>query len=166
MDNTTPSIRPASRRLPPRTVPPGRRGGGSRGWLPAAGLIVLSLVPILAGAMRLTELAGSGPITPDNARFFAVPAPVVVHIISASFYCVFGALQFVPSLRRGRPGWHRIAGRMLVPAGLLAALSGLWMTLFYPHPEEDGLVLPALRLIFGSAMFASIVLGVVTESPC
>ena len=33
------------------------------------------------------------------------------------------------------------------------------MTLFYPHPVGDGDFLSALRLLFGSAMIVSIVLG-------
>jgi hypothetical protein len=37
-------------------------------WFVPAGLILLSLVPILAGTLRLTQLAG-GKITPENARF-------------------------------------------------------------------------------------------------
>jgi Predicted membrane protein (DUF2306) len=99
-----------------------------------AGLVVLSIIPILAGAARLNELVGGAEITAKNARFFASPIPVVVHIVSVSVYSVLGALQFVPSLRRARRSWHRIAGRILVPAGVLAALSGLWMTVFYPRP--------------------------------
>jgi len=125
-----------------------------------AGLIVLSLIPLLAGAFRLTELMGGAEITAKNARFFESPIPVVVHIVSVSVYSLLGALQFVPSLRRGRPSWHRVAGHILVPAGVLVALSGLWMTLFYPRPAGDGEVLVVVRLIFGSAMLASIVLAV------
>jgi uncharacterized membrane protein YozB (DUF420 family) len=33
------------------------------------------------------------------------------------------------------------------------------MTLFYPRPADDGALLYALRLLFGSAMVISIVLG-------
>jgi len=33
------------------------------------------------------------------------------------------------------------------------------MTLFYPRPADDGALLYALRLLFGSAMVVSIVLG-------
>lgn len=113
---------------------------------------------MLAGVSRLTELAGGADITPANARFFASPAAVVIHILSVSIYSLLGAFQFVPTLRHRR-GWHRIAGRILVPAGLLAALSGLWMALFYVLPAADGLILLILRLVFGSAMVASIVLG-------
>lgn len=127
-------------------------------WPVPAGLILLSLVPVIAGAARLTEMGSGAAVTAGNARFFASPVPVVVHIVSVTVYSLLGAFQFVPSLR-GRRGWHRIAGRILIPAGLLAALSGLWMALFYVLPPSDGFVLLVLRLIFGSAMVVSIVLG-------
>jgi hypothetical protein len=130
-----------------------------RGWLLPTSLIMLSTVPVLAGSIRLTELAGRPDVTPDNARFVEVPLPVVVHIIGASLYCVLGAFQFAPGLRRRRPRWHRIAGRLLVPAGIAAALSGIWMTLFYDLPDHDNALLGAMRLGFGSAMATSIVLG-------
>jgi hypothetical protein len=128
-------------------------------WPVPAALIFLSLIPVIAGAARLTELTGGAAVTPQNARFFASPVPVVTHIVSVTVYCLLGAFQFVPSLRGRRRGWHRIAGRILVPAGLLAALSGLWMSAFYPLPDGDGEILLVLRLVFGSAMAASIVLG-------
>ena len=50
----------------------------------------------------------------------------------------------------------------VVLCGLLAGLSALWMTLFYPRPVGDGDFLSALRLLFGSAMISSIVLGFTT----
>jgi hypothetical protein len=84
----------------------------------------------------------------------------VIHIVSVTIYSLLGAFQFVPALRRRRGGWHRIAGRILIPAGLLAALSGIWMASFYSHPPGDGVFLLLLRLFFGSAMVVSIVLGI------
>jgi uncharacterized membrane protein len=130
------------------------------GWLVPAALVVLSAVPVAAGAIRIAGLASGAAITPDNARFFASPLPVVVHILGASLYSLLGAFQFVPGFRRQRPGWHRAAGRLLVPCGLAAALSGLWMSHFYPWPDGDGELLYGLRLLFGSAMVLSILLGV------
>jgi uncharacterized membrane protein len=130
-------------------------------WLVAA-LLLLSAFPLVAGAFRLTQLAGGAEITPANARFFASPLPVVVHIVSAGVYAILGAFQFANAFRRRWPGWHRAAGRLLVVCGLLVGLSGLWMTLFYPLPDSDGELLYALRLVFGSAMVVSIVLGFTT----
>ncbi|MGY0002317.1 DUF2306 domain-containing protein [Micromonospora sp. I033] len=121
---------------------------------------MLSAVPVIAGAARTAELAGGATVTPDNARFFASPAPVLVHIIGASLYCLLGAFQFAPNLRRRRPGWHRTTGRLLIPCGLAAALSGLWMALFYPRPPADDVLVTPIRLVFGTAMVCCIVLGV------
>ncbi|MCA9950298.1 MAG: DUF2306 domain-containing protein, partial [Anaerolineales bacterium] len=92
---------------------------------------------------------------------FASPLPVVLHIISVTLYCITGAFQFAPGLRRWKRGWHQTLGRwLLVPSGLVAALSGLWMTQFYPWPKGDGEMLYALRLLFGSVMLLCIILGV------
>jgi uncharacterized membrane protein len=131
-------------------------------WLVIAALLVLSAIPLAAGAFRLNQLGGGAEITPANARFFASPLPVVLHIVGASVYAFLGAFQFSTSFRRRRPGWHRAAGRLVVLCGLLVGLSALWMTLFYPHPVGDGDFLSALRLLFGSAMVVFIVLGFTT----
>ena len=128
-------------------------------WLVPAGLIALSLIPVIAGAIRLSGLAIGVEITPDNARFFASPLPVVTHIVSVTIYCLLGAFQFHPGLRRRRPKWHRTAGRVLVPAGLVAATSGLWMSQFYQLPVYNGELLYVFQLIFGFGMILSIILG-------
>ncbi|MBI3435209.1 MAG: DUF2306 domain-containing protein [Proteobacteria bacterium] len=109
--------------------------------------------------MRLFWLASGVEVTADNARFFAAPVPVVLHILAVGLFCVLGTLQFSAGLRRRNLGWHRAAGRVLVPSGLVAALSGLWMTQFYPPVENDGALLYGLRLFFGLAMVLCIVLG-------
>ncbi len=135
-------------------------------WGVPAGLIVLSLIPVIAGAARLTELTGGAAVTPENVRFFTSPIPVVTHILTVTVYSLLGAFQFAPALRRvsppqrGKRSWHQMAGRILVPAGLLAALSGLWMSLFYALPETDGPALLVLRLIIGFGMLLSIILAV------
>ncbi len=127
-------------------------------WLVPAALIALTIVPAIGGVIRLAGLAG-GKITPENARFFAVPLPVVLHIPGALLFCILGAFQFTPGFRRRRPDWHRVAGWILVPCGLVAGLSGLWMTLFYPRVAFDSDLLDGFRLLFGSAMVLSLALG-------
>jgi uncharacterized membrane protein len=127
-----------------------------RDWLIPAGLITLGLVPALAGVVRVAELARGAAVTPENARFVAAPLPVLIHIPAVILYSILGAFQFSPGLRRQRRGWHRAAGRVLVPAGIVVALSGLWMARFYPWPPGDGLIVYAERLVVGTAMLASI----------
>ncbi|MBC7550469.1 MAG: DUF2306 domain-containing protein [Cellulomonas sp.] len=89
----------------------------------------------------------------------ASPAPVFVHIVCAVAYAVLGAFQFSAALRRRHPAWHRAAGRVLVVLGLAVAFSALWMTLFYPRQPGTGDLAFVLRLAFGSAMAASILVA-------
>lgn len=128
-------------------------------WLVPAGLIALSLVPVAAGSARLVQLAGSPAVTEANARFVTTPLPVVLHVVGATVFCLLGALQFSTTLRSR--AWHRRAGRVVVPAGLVAAVSGLWMAVWYDLPASDNQALEITRLVVGSAMVASLVLAVV-----
>lgn len=130
----------------------------SAAWL-MTGLLLLSAIPLIAGAVRLVELTSGAAITPANARFFASPLPVLLHIVSATVFAILGAFQFAAGFRRRWPGWHRRVGRLLVGAGLVTALSGLWMAQFYELPELDGALLYGFRLLFGTLMAAALVLG-------
>ncbi|MFC5830038.1 DUF2306 domain-containing protein [Nonomuraea insulae] len=82
-----------------------------------------------------------------------------MHIVCAVVYAILGAFQFSAALRRRRPGWHRVAGRVLVVLGLAVAFSALWMTQFYPRQPGTGELAYVFRLTFGSGMAASIILG-------
>ncbi|MBK8989675.1 MAG: DUF2306 domain-containing protein [Chloroflexi bacterium] len=130
-------------------------------WLPA-GLVLISIIPIIFGAIRLNQLISGAEITPENARFFASPSPVVIHIISSAIYALLGAFQFVSRLWTRGNKWHRWVGRLLVPVGLAVGLSGLWMTLFYDYPEGASRLLYGLRLFFGSGMVLSIIIGFIS----
>ncbi|WP_342768706.1 DUF2306 domain-containing protein [Allorhizocola rhizosphaerae] len=158
---SAPARVPMNRAAPAATIEAMTSSRNRREWLIPAGLIFLSLVPVVAGAVRVTELSTGGAVTPDNAQYFASPVPVVLHIISVSTYAILGALQFAPGLRRRGRRWHRIAGRILVPSGIVVALTGMWMTLFYDIPSTQIPALNAIRLAVGSAMVAFIVLGFV-----
>ena len=145
---------------PPRRSDMKRAIEGRRSdWAIPAALVALSLVPALAGTSRLVQLASHAAVTADNARFFAQPLPVVVHILSVIPFSIIGAFQFSPGFRRRHRGWHRAAGRVLAVCGLLAAFSGLWMAHYYPWPVGDGAGVYLERLVFGSAMALSIALA-------
>jgi hypothetical protein len=126
-------------------------------------LIVLSLVPAIAGSVRIAELSSGPQVTPENARYVAMPLPVVLHIITVIPFSILGALQFVPGFRRNRPGWHRITGRLLVGCGLVLGLTGLWMNIgvLYPRLPGDGLALELIRLVVAPVMLVELVLGFV-----
>ena len=44
-------------------------------WLVPTSLVLISVVPVSAGALLVATLAVGARITPDNARFFASPVP-------------------------------------------------------------------------------------------
>jgi uncharacterized membrane protein len=126
-------------------------------WKLPLALLALSAIPVAAGMVRLASLAGAPEVSTDNARFVAAPLPVLLHIVSASLFCVLGALQFSAGLRQRSPRWHRLAGRVVVASGVLAALSGMWMTAVYPIPAElQGDLLYGVRLVVGLAMLLSL----------
>ncbi len=56
---------------------------GSRAWLAPTGLLLLSVIPLVAGALRVTELAGGPELIPADSRFTASPLPVMLHVIAA-----------------------------------------------------------------------------------
>jgi uncharacterized membrane protein YozB (DUF420 family) len=136
-------------------------GSIQAGWLAPLGLLVLGMLPVIMGAFRLEQLSGVSDAMPANARFAPMPLPVVLHIVSAIVFATLGPLQFVAGFRRRWPAWHRVAGRLLVGCGLLVALTGLWMTLFYAPADGTGVLLFVSRIVFGSAMLVSIVIGFV-----
>lgn len=138
-----------------------RPAGGARtaGWPVPASLIALSFIPLTAGALRLVQLVGGPALMPADDRFAGFPAALVVHIVGATVFALVGAFQFVPRFRRRHRAWHRRVGRVVAVAGLLVAGSALWLTLFYPPQPGTGILLYLLRLVFGSAMAACLVLG-------
>ena len=133
-----------------------------RSWPLPTALLLLVLVPALAGTFRVVQLMGGPELIPADVRFAAFPLPLIVHIVAAIVFAVVGAFQFVPRFRRNHRRWHRIAGRVVFGAGLLVAGSALWMTLFYAADPDSGSLLYVLRLVFGSAMGVCLVLGVTT----
>jgi uncharacterized membrane protein len=130
-----------------------------RSWPVPVALVALSAIPLAAGSLRLIQLAGGPAVIPANDRFASFPLPLVLHIVGAATYVLVGILQFVPRIRRRHLAWHRRAGRVLAVAGLLVAVSALWMTLFFEAQPGTGSLLYVLRLGFGSAMAACLVLG-------
>ncbi|MEY4530339.1 MAG: hypothetical protein RLZZ156_1060 [Deinococcota bacterium] len=129
-------------------------------WLVPTALILLSLAPVASGIFRLLEQSNSATvITPENARFFASPLPIVAHSLSGIIFLMLGALQFVPSLRRSKPGWHRMLGRILIPSGFALAFSAIWMTHFNEMPKFDGTLVYGTRMVFGVWMVLTLVVG-------
>jgi len=125
-------------------------------------ILIYSFVPTFGGLFRITELLGGPAIVPANPRALAHPLPVVLHILSSFLFCLLGALQFLPSLRRHHLGPHRMIGRVVAAAGCMSALTGLWMTHFYAFPQDlQGSLLYWVRILLSLSMVGLIVWAVI-----
>ena len=71
-------------------------------------LLAMSAVPVLAGLVRLGQLALMQPLS--EPRFSHAPMPVVLHVLSSIPYSVGGAFQFNFAARTMMPARHRRLG--------------------------------------------------------
>ncbi len=134
----------------------------SREWMFLAIALIYSFVPIFGGLFRIAELLGGDAILPANSRALAYPMPIAVHVLSSFVFCILGALQFLPSVRRYHLGLHRMMGRVVAVAGCMSAMTGLWMTHFFAFPEElQGTLLYWVRIVLSLAMAGLIIWAVI-----
>jgi len=135
---------------------------GKSEWAGLGVIFVYSFIPVVGGLIRVLELAGGPQIAPENPRASYAPTPIILHILSSSLFCVLGAFQFLPNLRRQRLAAHRAIGRVIAATGCVSALTGLWMTHFYAFPEAlQGASLYWARMVLGTAMTGLIIWAVI-----
>lgn len=137
---------------PPLAAAPPRARARSGSWA-IAGLLLLSALPIVGGALRLGELSTD----PASAPSLALAVVIVAHIVGMSVYCILGAFQFSPALR-GRRAWHRRTGRALIPAGIIAALASIWLGVSFYGPADE-FALAMVRIAFAVPMLVFLVLA-------
>ena len=125
------------------------------GWLAITGLLLLSALPVLGGVLRLRDVSAA----PESGLPLASLVAIVAHIVGTSVYCLLGAFQFSPALRKRR-GWHRTAGRAVIPAGIVAGLSAVWLAVIFRGPPDE-LALAMVRLVFAVAMTLFLMLGAI-----
>lgn len=125
------------------------------GWLAITGLLLLGTLPVIGGVLRLGEVSSGSAI---NLPWTSIVA-IIAHILAMSVFCLLGAFQFSPALRVRR-GWHRTAGRVLIPAGFIAALASMWLAVFFNGPPEE-FALAMVRLVFAVPMIIFLVMAVI-----
>lgn len=128
-----------------------------REWMLLAFILIYSFVPTFGGLFRVVELLGGSAIVPENPRASASPLPIVLHILSSFLFCLLGALQFAPSIRRRHLDLHRVMGKTIAAAGCLSALTGVWMTHVFAFPQElQGVLLYWVRIGLSFSMIGLI----------
>jgi hypothetical protein len=129
--HTALGIRPAPQRQP------GSVDGSS--WRVPAALVAVTSIPLIAGSLRLLEVAGGPQLLPVNPRIDAAPTPFVLHVAAAAVYAVAGAFQFPARLRREHRAWMIRAYALAVAAGTQAFTQGIGEGIFGASDLSTGL---------------------------
>lgn len=114
-------------------------------------------IPVLVSAVRVVQIP-LGVLPDDSLRLAVAPAAHFLHALAGVLFGVLGPLQFVLALRLRFGTLHRLAGRAFVLSGAGLGLSGLAL-LWQVDSISTGL-LDAARGVFGAALVATLVLGV------
>ncbi|TMO54979.1 DUF2306 domain-containing protein [Pseudoalteromonas phenolica] len=96
--------------------------------IPAVFIVAL----VLLGPDATAEASGL-----INARYFELPAAILVHGVSGIVFFFSLPTQFSTRLRVTRPKMHRVMGRLAVVSACLMAISGVWMHLVF-SPTDLG----------------------------
>ena len=121
-----------------------------------ASMLVSSLTGILcvlgiAFSLRFI-FAGGG-----NDAFADYPTITRLHVIPGILYLALAPLQFLSSIRKRSPTYHRWAGRLLAAIGLVLGAAALFLGLVIPF---SGLAEQVVIAFFGTFFLLSIVKGV------
>lgn len=119
-----------------------------------------STIPVLAGTHRAIQIL-FGERSVENIRFFEAPVSTLLHVVSSALFVVLGAFLLAHDVSKPLPSWHRSVGKLVLPNGLVAATTGLWMTLTFPHVSGDGAALFVTRIVVGVSMTYCLVMGLV-----
>jgi len=87
---------------------------------------------------------------PDSAyvrNYVMHPTPALLHVIPGMIFLLGGLFQVSASFRRRHLTVHRRLGRVLIVAGVLAAVSALYIGIDHPY---NGLPEASATVVFGS----------------
>lgn len=121
-------------------------------------LAFCTFIPVMMAAVSMVQIP-LGALPEDSLRLAPVPIAFFLHSLAGVLFGVLGPLLFVRALRLRFGTLHRLTGRVFVLAGAGLAVSGL-APLLQVESIATGL-LDAARGVFGLALFAALVLGVV-----
>lgn len=129
-------------------------------WLTPLLLLLLGSLNILFGALQIDAVLLQGAIGGEefaSPQYLETPIPIMLHIVAGILFNLLGPLQFAPITWQRWSRWHRWSGRMLVGAGIIAGLTGVWMNHFFPQ-YGGPLKYPGI-LIFGLGQVVTLVLA-------
>jgi hypothetical protein len=113
-------------------------------------MVILCAIGAAAATRRIVALSaeaakGSSPFAGLDQKFAAEAGILLLHIVPALLFVLLLPLQFVPSLRRRHPVWHRWSGRIIAALGIILGVSALQLSM---HPV-GGIVEASATVLFG-----------------
>jgi Predicted membrane protein (DUF2306) len=97
-------------------------------------------------------------VEPYNSGFAEHPTATGIHVVLGALYLTFAPIQLIRRIRARAIGYHRWAGRFLVPIGALVGLAALFRGLAMPF---SGHLERIVIGVFGGLFLISLVLGYV-----
>ena len=101
-------------------------------------------------ALGSASLAGSSEFAGLDTHFAAKARMTLVHVVPSLLFVLLVPLQFVRSLRRRHPRFHRWIGRLIMGLGMVIGISALWLS---AHPV-GGVVEGTATILFGCSFFS------------
>ena len=128
-----------------------------------AGVATLSAIMVVSAIARLSLVADglSYDVLPpsfEEGYFVRHWVVSVLHLLPGIIFCLLGPLQFSETLRSRWPRWHRFSGRLVVAAGLIVAVSALWMNQYFP--AFGGILKYSSNALFAVLLALTLILAV------
>lgn len=120
-------------------------------------LILATIIPTIGGIHRLSVILADGDMTLHFLPDISDNLPLLFHVVGGVGFLLLGALQILPQMRRTYRSGHRRSGQWVVRLGMLAALSGIWLTV--QHPDLSSAVLYWGRIAAGCFWAFALVAG-------
>ena len=120
--------------------------------------VLVCIIPTFFGTYRIFLILTQGPILLSFLPEQVDNLPLLLHVIGGVGFLTLGALQILPGFRSRNLARHRALGRITASLGVLAGISGVWMTLL--HQEISGPVLFYGRLMSGTAWTVFILISI------
>jgi hypothetical protein len=121
---------------------------------------VACFIPAAAGLYRIGDLVWSWEWALQYAADRVDTLPLFLHAVCAVAFILLGALQILPGFRAASFTRHRKLGRLAALAGLIGAMSGVWMTLSHPaippYPARSCFTAGCFSAVSGPCSFCSL----------
>ena len=128
------------------------------GWRIPALMFVPMAFLILPSIARLLFFAnGTAATSPTDAAFIRHAGMGKIHIILGLVMILLGPTQFIGSIRKRWPAFHRWSGRVFVLSGFTAAITGFAMNILFP--PVGGLLKVAAIFIMSITLFVALIVA-------